>query len=152
MRRLFLLVGLVAALFAGGCAQLDRTGTANLADYRRVFVEQRLNDNLGIHRALVAELRQLGYAAESGPSTMMPDDTELILTYDARETWDFRPYLIELQAAVRPAQDYNRILVTSRYFRPGVTKKSPEQMVHELLKSLFAPATAKTKPARGRAG
>ncbi len=152
MKRISLLVCFVGALLVGGCAQLGRSGSANLDAYRRVFVEQRLNDNLGIHRLLVAELRRRGYEAASGPLTMMPEDTEIILTYDARETWDFRPYLIELRAAVRPAKDYNRILVTSRYFRPGVTKKSSAEMVHALMKTLFAPASGKTKPAHGRAG
>jgi hypothetical protein len=134
-----LLVALTAFVFAG-CAQLSREGRADLSGYARVFVEQRLNDNLGVDRMLVAELTALGYAAQSGPLTMMPESTQLIVTYDVRETWDFRPYVIELNAAVRPAKDYNRIIGTARYFRPGVTNKPAGAMVHELATTLFPPA------------
>ncbi|MDP2138445.1 MAG: hypothetical protein Q8J74_11405 [Candidatus Didemnitutus sp.] len=132
-----------AVFFAAGCAQLTRSGTGKLADHRQIFVEQRLNDNLGIDRALVAELRALGYEAKSGPLTMMPPTAELIVTFDARETWDFRPYLIELTATVRPAKDYHRILASARYFRPGVTKKSSDEMAREVIKSLFPAARVK---------
>lgn len=130
----------VLALFATGCAQLTREGRADLSRFRRVFVEQRLNDNLGVDRMLVRELQALGYAAESGPLTMLPEAAELVVTYDVRETWDFRPYVIELSVAARPARDYHRVIGAARYFRPGVTKKSADAMVHEVTRKLFPPA------------
>lgn len=134
-----LLVPLLALLLAG-CAQLTRDGRGDLGAFRKVFVEQRLNDSLGVHRLLVAELRALGYDASGGWLTELPEDAQLVVTYDARETWDFRPYLIELNAAVRPARDYHRVVATARYFRPGLTNKPPEAMVRELAATLFPPA------------
>lgn len=136
----FLVLLVAVACLAAGCAQITREGSADLGRFRRVFVEQRLNDNVGAHRMIVQELRALGYEAESGWLTMMPESAQLVVTYDVRETWDFRPYIIELNAAVRPAQDYNRIVAAARYFRPGVTGKSPEAMVRELVAQLFRPA------------
>lgn len=140
MRLFGSLLCLLTGLFVVGCAQLTREGRADLSGYRRVFVEQRLNDNLGVDRMLVAELKAMGYDAQNGPLTMMPEDTQLIVTYDVRETWDFRPYVIELNAMVRPAKDYNRIIGAARYFRPGVTNKPAAEMVHELATKLFPPA------------
>jgi hypothetical protein len=137
--RLRLLLPLLALVLAG-CAQLTREGRGDLSVHRRVFVEQRLNDSLGVHRFLVQELRALGYDATSGWLTELPEDAQLVVTYDARETWDFRPYLIELNVAVRPARDYHRVVATARYFRPGVTNKRPEAMVRELATTLFPPA------------
>jgi hypothetical protein len=133
-----LILAVICVLLAS-CAQLTSSGSspAELARARKIFVEERLNDNLGIDRAIVTELRSLGYEADRGPLTMMPESAQLIVTYDARETWDFRPYLIELNLAVRPAQDYNRVVASSRYVRPGVTNKSPEAMVREALGKLF---------------
>jgi hypothetical protein len=128
------------AVLAAGCSSLTTDGHADLGKRHHVWVEQRLNDNLGIGRLLTSELQALGYDAQSGPLTMMPDATELIVTYDAREEWDFRPYLIELNVAVRPAKDYNVILSTARYFHPGITRKTTETMVHELAQKLFPPA------------
>jgi hypothetical protein len=129
------LLGLASAM--GGCASLNADGQRNLGRQQRVFVEQRLNDNLGIHRAITTELRDLGYIAESGPLTMMPDDTQLVVTYDAREEWDFRSYLLELSVAVRPARDYHRVIASGRYFRPAITNKSSDAMVAEMVRKLF---------------
>ena len=140
MRILGLTFVLLLALIAGGCAQISREGHGDLSRFRRIYVEQRLNDNIGAHRMIVAELQALGYDASSGWMTMMPYGSQLVVTYDVRETWDFRPYVIELNASVRPANDYNRIVATARYFRPGLTNKKPEQMVHELIAKLFPKA------------
>ncbi|MBA3849310.1 MAG: hypothetical protein C0502_04865 [Opitutus sp.] len=134
----FLLL-VLAALCAGGCAQISREGHGDLGRFRRVFVEQRQNDNIGAHRMIVDELQTLGYEADSGWLTMMPVTTDLVVTYDVRETWDFRPYVIELNVAVRPAKDYNRVVATARYFRPGVTNKPAAAMVRELMRKLFPP-------------
>lgn len=140
-RILFLAV--VAALGLSGCSSLSAEGArADLPKASRVFVEQRLNDNHGLDRALVAELRALGYTAESGPLTMMPENTQLVVTYDAREEWDFRAYLIELNIAVRPARDYHHIVATGRYFRPALTKKEPAEMAREVVTKVFPPRGA----------
>lgn len=138
---LWFLLGFVA--LATGCGSLTTAGQADLGKHRRVWVEQRLNDNLGVGRTLAAELQALGYTADVGHLTMMPEDTELIVTYDAREEWDFRAYLIELNVAVRPKKNYNLIISTARYFHPGVTKKSSDVMMHELMVKLFPPCRAK---------
>lgn len=137
----WLLLGFVA--LATGCGSLTTAGRVDLGKHRRVWVEQRLNDNLGVGRKLAAELTALGYTAEVGHLTMMPENTELIVTYDAREEWDFRAYLIELNVSVRPVKDYNVIISTARYFHPGVTKKSSDAMIHELMVKLFPRCHAK---------
>lgn len=132
---LLLLVGLVA----GGCASLSVDGQRNLGLQQRVFVEERLNDNLGIARTIAAELRLMNYDAAHGPLTMAPEDTQLLVTYDAREAWDGRQYLIELNLAVRPARDYHLVIANGRYFRPGITNKSAEAMVRDTVRKLFPP-------------
>ena len=141
--RITILALLLTTLGLSGCASLSSSGArADLAKATRVFVEQRLNDNHGIDRAIVAELRALGYEAESGPLTMMPERTQLIVTYDAREEWDFRAYLIEVNLGVRPADRYHTIVASGRYFRPALTKKEPAEMVHEVVTKVFPPRGA----------
>lgn len=138
-----LILAAMVAFAASGCSSLSTAGArTDLAKASRVFVEQRDNDNHGIDRALVAELRALGYTAESGPLTMMPERTHLVVTYETREEWDFRAYLIELNVAVRPADDYHRVVATGRYFRPTLRKKEPAEMVREVVAKLFPPRSA----------
>lgn len=129
-----------AALGLAGCSSLSSAGArVELAKASRVFVERRDNDNHGLDRALVAELRALGYEAESGPLTMMPGRTQLVVTYEAREEWDFRAYLIELNIAVRPADKYNLVVATGRYFRPTLKRKEPAEMAREVVTKVFPP-------------
>ena len=130
---LLLLLGLLA-----GCSSVDtRTAPkANLAKYQRVYVEARLNDNNGMDQRIANELNRRGYTASSGPLTLMPEDTELVVTYDARWEWDFRQYLIELSVSVRPVRNFT-VLASGRYFHPGLTSKTPDAMVQGLLALIF---------------
>lgn len=138
-----LIMAVAVAFTVSGCSSLSSSGaSADLAKASRVFVEQQLNDNHGLDRALAAELRALGYTAESGPLTMMPERTQLIVTYDAREEWDFRAYLIELNVSVRPAENYHRIVASGRYFRPALTKMAPAEMVRAVVTKVFPPRAA----------
>lgn len=131
------------AVLTAGCSTLTSDARTDLGQRRHVWVEQRLNDNLGIGRMLVGELQALGYDADVGPLTMRPETVGWIVTYDGREEWDFRAYLIELNVAVRPTKDYNIVAAGARYMHPGITKKTPEQMVHELVVKLFPRCHAK---------
>ncbi len=130
---LLVVLGLLA-----GCSSVDtRTAAkADLRKYQRLFVESRLNDNNGIDQRIANELTRLGYAVSSGPLTLMPENTELVVTYDARWEWDFRQYLIELRVGVRPAQSFT-VLASGRYSHPGITSRTPDAMVHELLAPIF---------------
>ena len=127
-----------AVLLFAGCSsvQIQKGSKTALTRRQRVYVEQRTNDSASLDARIVNELKTLGYDASAGPLTMMPDDTELVVTYDARWEWDFRHYLIDLGVTVRPASSFD-VLARARYFHPGVTRKPPEEMIHELLAPLF---------------
>ena len=136
MKNPALLFALLA--FLAGCSTVDTLTApkADLAHYHRVFVETRLNDNNGIDQRIANELNRLGYTASSGHLTEMPPDSELVVTYDARWEWDFRQYLIELRVTVRPAGNFTT-LASGRYFHPGLTARTPDAMVQELLAPIF---------------
>jgi hypothetical protein len=70
---------------------------------------------------------------------MRPDDTELIVSYQGQWEWDFRLYLIQLSITARSAKD-DQQLASTQIVHPGVTSKSPQSMVHEVLLPLFGPA------------
>ena len=129
---------LIALALLAGCSTVDTLTApkADLAHYHRVFVETRLNDNNGIDQRIANELNRLGYTATIGHLTEMPPDTELVVTYDARWEWDFRQYLIELRVSVRPAGNFTT-LASGRYVHPGLTSRTPDAMVHELLAPIF---------------
>ena len=108
-----------------------------LDGFRRIYVEQRLNDNHQLAELLAAELRRLGCEASSGPLTMMPEGTDAVLTYDDRWTWDFRNYLIEFTLELHTTHSKKK-LADARYYQPSVKTRTPAEVIHELLPPLFA--------------
>lgn len=124
----------VLACLATGCA--TKTARLNpqlkLAQFKRVYVETRLNDNNATDALIAAELRARGFAASYGHLTMMPRDTEVLINYDARWTWDFRSYLIELNLSASTAHS-GKPIATGSYRQPGIIPKTPAEMIAALL-------------------
>src|SRR6476661_1271857 len=86
----------VILLALTGCSSVSARKVIPLDRFQHIFVEQRLNENHHVDELFVAELRRLGRDASAGPRTMMPENTDAVLTYDARWEWEFKTYLIEL--------------------------------------------------------
>jgi hypothetical protein len=137
VRKLFACLG-IFALVLSGCTQISgyTPGKSNLPQYKHVFVETALNDNNHLDQIMVNELKKLGYEASCGPRTMMPGDAQIKILYDGHYTWDFRIYLIQLDVLVRNASS-EQLLANESLFHPGVTRKTPEAMVHELFAKVF---------------
>lgn len=121
---------LVFAFFSVGCATKSArlSPDLKLSQYKRIYVEKRLNDNNATDALIAAELRRRGFDASYGHLTMMPRDTEVIITYDARWTWDFRSYLIELHINASTAHS-NKPIATGSYRQPGIVPKEPAEMI-----------------------
>lgn len=132
---IFLLASL--ALFTG-CTSLTvrQAPQIDLAKYRKIFVLQPFNENHHVDEFFVYELRQLGRSASSGPETMMPEDTDAVLAYDTRWTWDFTTYLIEIDVSLRTAHT-NKLIAQARFYQPSARPKQPEAVVHQIVQRLF---------------
>jgi hypothetical protein len=137
--KLSALAALAGAALAAGCSQLTtRTlPKADIAHYKHVFVEHRLADSFGVADEVARQLRDMGYDASAGAITMLPQDAELVVSYDDMWTWDFNTYMIEFDMQVRLAHS-DRIVAVGHYYRPSaVFGRPPEGMIHELLLKLF---------------
>ena len=70
---------------------------------------------------------------------MMPDNTQAVIIYEQVWNWEFgASYLYRLEVSVRDVRT-EELLAHGVIVHPGVSKKSPAQMVHDLLQPLFAP-------------
>jgi hypothetical protein len=130
----------VAAL--AGCSTLSTRALpkADIGHYKRIFVERRLADGYGVAAEITRQLNAMGYDATTGALTMMPTDTELIVSYEDMWTWDFDTYMIEIDISVRSARS-DRVLAVGHYVRPGlVFARPPASMIHDLLAKLFKQA------------
>ena len=97
------LLVLGTALLLGGCASYDAQVDKGrgFAKIQRFFVLSNLNDNHGLDHQLAESLKARGREAETGPLTMMPDNTQVVVSYQDHWTWDFGDHLIFLQISVR---------------------------------------------------
>ncbi len=135
--RFFILILFAFACVAGtACSSTSARKVIPLDRFQRIYVERRLNENNRLDEIMAAELRRLGRDASSGPLTMMPENTDAILTYQARWAWDFKTYLIELNVelyAVHPPKK----LADGRYYQPSIKTKPPAEAVRAILEPLF---------------
>jgi len=121
-------------------SEVDRKMDAT--NYRHIYIERELSDGRHLDRVLAQELIKLGYDASSGPLTLMPEDTQAIIAYQARWTFDFTTYLIELDVAARDART-GREFGVGRYFHPAILAKDPAKIAAEVLTPIFGPAARK---------
>jgi hypothetical protein len=138
-RNLPALAALAAAALLAGCSQLTTRSLprTDIGHYKHVFVEHRLADSYGVADEVARQLREMGYDASAGAITMLPEDAELVVSYDDMWTWDFNTYMIEFDMQVRLAHS-DRIVAVGHYYRPTmVFGHPPEAMIHELLLKLF---------------
>jgi hypothetical protein len=126
----------LAFTLCAGCASVSARKVMPLGEFKRIYVESRLNDNHRLDELLAAELRRLGREASFGPRTMMPENTDAVLTYDSRWAWDFRSYLIEFNVELHTVRG-NKKLAEGRYYQPSITTKSAAEVVREVLPRMF---------------
>jgi hypothetical protein len=132
-------IALAGLALAAGCQHINTRSlpNANLSAHKHIFVEHRLPDSYGVADEIARQLRDMGYDASAGALTMMPPNTELIVSYDDMWTWDFNNYMIEIDMGVRTARG-DKTLAVGHYFRPTmVFGHPPADMIHELLVKLF---------------
>lgn len=130
------LAATLGALLLGGCSAVSSRQVVALDQFQRFYVERRLNENNHLDELIAAELQRQGRIAASGPRTMMPENTDVVVTYDARWTWDFKTYLIELNLELHTVFPSKK-LADARYYQPSLRPKSPADAVRELISRLF---------------
>lgn len=135
-RCLLRILFLLPLAFVGGCSSVSARKVVALDSFQRIFVVQRLNENHHLDELFVAELRRLGREASSGPLTMMPENTDAILTYDARWEWDFQTYLIELRMELHTTHTRKK-LADATCHQPTIKPRAPEPIIREMLQRLL---------------
>lgn len=138
MKRVLLPSVLLAALvFLAGCASYSASHLRSLADTRRFFVLSNANDNRALDHQIAAALRARGLEAETGPLTMMPDETQVVVTYQDHWTWDFGDHLVYLQLNVRDRRSAVQNLATATFSTRLPTRTPTEGIVAELVGKLL---------------
>ena len=130
-----------AFLMLNGCAANRATSQitpgADLGDLKKFYVVRFASDKHGINRLITNHLNDTGHPATTGPESMVPGNIDVLVTYKDKWVWDMASYMIELTITFRePTTSYP--LATGNSFHSSLTRKSPEEMVDEVLTNIFA--------------
>lgn len=137
MKSLVLLFSIVALCAGCTTVSVHKAPSVDLSQYKRVYVEQPLNENHHVDEMMTNELQRLGRSAGSGPLTMMPDNADAVITYEGRWSGDFKTNLIDLGISVH-TPNTNKILAQARYYQPSAWPKPADVVVHNIITQLFA--------------
>jgi hypothetical protein len=129
----------VLSVLASGCA-VNRASanvdpTANLDKLKTVQVKKLEGEDGTIQKLIAANLskRGLQVSDDSKPPEMKVD---AVVTYVDKWMWDMTMYLLELTVTVRDPQT-NYPLATGNSYHTSLTRKSPSEMVDEVLVNIF---------------
>lgn len=136
---------LCATAFTTGCAVNRATATltpgSDIAKIKTAYVVKQPKDNRAIDDMIAANLEKRGYTVTKGPESNAPYKADVAVTYVDRWTWDLTLYMIDLTINMRDPQTGFPMAVGNSH-HTSLTRKSPPEMVDEVLDNIFK---AKTK-------
>ena len=141
--KLISLLALVGALTTG-CAVNRATATvdpaAKLDTLKTMHVTKLPQDGRNIDALIADKLRTRGYTVTTGAQP--PARVDAVVTYMDKWMWDITMYMLELTVTVRdPKTDYP--LATGNSFHTSLTRKSPAEMVDEVISNILKEGKSK---------
>ncbi len=140
IRRNWLTLGLFAVviLFNSGCAVNRATATldptADLVGIKAIYVNKFATDGRGINLLIADKLKTMGYSVNTGIDS--PENVDVIVTYKDKWMWDITMYMIELTVTIRDPKN-GFPLASGNSYHTSLTRKSPEEMVDEVVNNIF---------------
>lgn len=108
----------------------------DLSTVKKLHVVHLPGDERRIDRLISEQLNSMGREATYGEKSATPDDADAIVTYQDKWMWDITMYMIELNVQVRQPRTEIAI-ATGHSMRTSLVRKSPPEMVEEVLTDLF---------------
>lgn len=138
---LFLCVVTLAPL--QGCATNRESASVSpdvdLSQFRKFHVVKFAPDGRGVNELIATELGKRGFKASTGTDATAPKDADAIVTYQDKWRWDLTMYMLELRIVVRePGTD--KLLAMGNSHHTSLSRRSPEEMVAEVLSGIFKKA------------
>ncbi len=139
-KALALVVCLFAVTSLFGCAiNRDFASVAPGVEFtqlKKFYVVKLGPDERGVNRLIKDQLITMGYDATTGAENRPPNDVDAVVTYRDKWWWDITTYMLELTITFR---DHNtqRMLATGNSYHTSLSRRSPEEMVREVLTNIF---------------
>ncbi len=132
---------ILAALSLTGCAINKATSSlspgTDLNSIKSVYVVKLPQDGRHIDKIIKANLEKRGYVVTNGPVLAGPYNADVAVTYADKWVWDITMYMVELSVNLRdPKTGFP--LATGNSFHTSMARKSPDEMVDEVLNNIFS--------------
>jgi hypothetical protein len=129
-----------ALQLSSGCAVNRATATvtpgSDIGSAKSYYVVKLPADQRGVQDLIRDGLVRRGYRASSGVDDNPPPGVDVVVNYVDRWMWDMTMYMLELTVTFRdPASKFP--LATGNSYHTSITRKSPEEMVEEVLGNIF---------------
>lgn len=143
LRKLPPLLLILCLLFTYGCTINRATAKlapgADLSNVKSFYIVEEPGDKGtgNVYKLIEANLAKRGYAVTMGPDMKSPHKFDVTLTYVERWAWDIVTYMAELTITFTdPATNLN--IARGNSYHTSLTRKSPEEMVDEVLTNIFS--------------
>lgn len=139
----FTLAALLLAVASSGCANRATAKvdpSANLSAIKTMHVVKIPEETAGIDALIADDLRRRGYTVTQGVEK--PSDVDATVTYIDRWMWDITMYLLELTVTIRDGKT-EFPLATGNSMHTSLTRKSPPEMVDEVMNNIYKEAKQK---------
>ena len=132
---------ILAVLWLGsGCAVNRATALltpgTDLSGVKQFYVVTLPEDKHAVDKLIKTQLEKMGYSATVGPEKTPPYQADAVVTYQDEWMWDITMYMIELTITLRNPETSFPMAVGNS-FHTSLTRKSPEEMVEEVLTNIF---------------
>ena len=127
-------------LLASGCA-INRatallTPGTDLNNVKNFYVVKSPEDKREVDKLIKDQLGKMGFTATSGPEMPPPYKADAVVTYKDKWMWDITMYMLELTITLRNPTN-NFPMAVGNSYHTSLTRKSPEEMVEEVLTNIF---------------
>ncbi len=113
---------------------------ADLKGRQNFHVIQHAEDSNGVGDLITGRLVAMGYQATIGPEgSAVPAAANVTVTYIDKWMWDMTMYLMELTITLKDAKN-DFPLASGNAFHGSLTRRSPTEMVEEVLTEIFKSA------------
>lgn len=129
---------IVAIFFLSGCSAQLKSNMQPGVDINSIdtfYVVHFNEEEHRIDKMISDELNNMGFKASYGEEENIPKEADAIVTYVDNWQWDITNYLIKLSITMRDQDD--TMLGVGESFRTSLVRKSPPEMVKEILYDMF---------------
>jgi hypothetical protein len=142
LKQLTVILFIVSFMFlTSGCAVNRATASlskgADISKAKSYYVIKDPENNPQIDDLIKTNLTKRGFEVTTGPEMKPPYGSDVVVSYVDKWMWDITMYLLELTIKFRdPASNYP--MAVGHSLHTSLTRKSPEEMVDEVLDNIFA--------------